>query len=139
MGSFSKTLQQTKTEPETPPVLVDELPEYKRPTLWEDPRPDLSSDHRLWQRILKAAHNLPDEKAAFELVCILNGIRSGGTLLMKGKDSFVFRPLIDDPNDPGKGWASQEEYEYMRDKYMKPHLNNIKVLLAVLKQECWYG
>lgn len=136
MGSFSKTLQQTKTEQETPPVTPDEqqTTEIKPPELWEDPRPDLADDHKLWQRFLKAAHNLPDEKIAFQVTGILNGIRCGGTLLVKGNNGFVLRPLI----DPDKGWGSLQEYEYMRDKYMKPHIESIKVLLAVLKQECWY-
>ncbi|MDX5091624.1 hypothetical protein SD939_10440 [Lactobacillus crispatus] len=134
MGSFSKTLQQTKTEPEIDLPAADQ-PAHKPPALWEDPRPDLQDDHRLWQRFLKLASNLPDEKEAFKLVGILNGIRAGGTQLVKGNNGFVVRPILDSTT----GWASQEEYEYMRDKYMKPHIDSIKVLLQVLKQESWYG
>lgn len=132
MGSFSKTLQQTKTEPVSPPV-GDQQTEHKRPELWEDPRPDLTEDHHLWRRLLKASHNLPDEQEAYKVTGVLNGIRCGGTLIVRGNGGYVLRPLI----DPKRGWSSQEEYEAMRDKYLKPHLQSIKVLLQVLKQDFW--
>lgn len=120
----SRKSQEAKREPENT---------YQPPQLWEDPRPDLADDHHLWQRFLKLACNLPDEKNAFELVGVLNGIRCGGTLLVKGQSGYILRPLI----DPKRGWSSQQEYEEMRDKYLKPHQKHIKVLLQVLKREYW--
>ena len=107
------------------------LKKYTPPPLHEDPRPDLEGDHYLWERFLKLACNLPDEKEAFELVKVLNGMRCAGTRMVKGRASYILRPLIDEQ----KGWGSQEEYEEMRDKYLKPYSDKVKVLLKLLTDE----
>lgn len=125
--SLAERIQKEKAKP---------LQQYQRPPVWEDPRPDLSEDHHLWKRFLKLAANMPDEKEAYELTGVLNGMRCGGTLLVQGKNGgYVLRPLI----DPERGWASQEDYEELRDKFLKPHFEKVKVVLKLLNEDAREG
>lgn len=94
-----------------------------------DPRPDLIEDHALWELLLANA-----AKVNHELFVTLDGFRCGGTRIKKGKKVwYVLRPDIDSTGN--LAWKSQSEYEEARDIYLKPHLDDLIVLLKQLKKE----
>ena len=131
--SLAEQIKTQKKEAEAP---KEPKKEWTPPPPWEDPRPDLEDDHHLWQRLLKLCCNLPDDEQGLELCGVLNGLRCGGTRLVRGKSGgFILRPLI----DPRLGWENREEYEYIRDKFAKPHAETIKVLLKVLTDDVRLG
>ena len=88
-----------------------------------DPRPDLAEDSALWVRFLELA----GEKDK-QLAWTLHGFRCQGTRIVLGRSGYVLRPEL----DPIKGWNSQQEYERMRDKWLKPHIEKIAQLLKKL-------
>ena len=99
---------------------VTAVPELKPLT---DPRTDLVEDSELWTRFLQLAE---DENK--QLTGILHGFRCQGTRIVQGKKGYLLRPEL----DPIKGWNSQQEYERMRDKWLKPHTEKIAQLLKNL-------
>lgn len=105
--------------------------EYQLPQIWVDPRPDLKDDHPLWNRLLQLTFGITDDKESFEICGVLNGIRCGGTLLVKSKNGYKFQPLI----DKQMGFNCREDYDELKEKYLKPHAYQIKVLLKTLSEE----
>lgn len=93
-----------------------------------DPRPDIKIDHLLWNRLLRQANQINEE-----LAMILHGLRCGGTRIRKVKGWYVLRPDVD---PAGKvAWEKKEDYEQLRDKYLKPHLNVVIELMKKLTRE----
>lgn len=88
-----------------------------------DPRPDLAEDSALWKTLL----NLAQEQNPM-LAGVLHGFRCQGTRIRQGKNGYVLRPDI----DPVFAWPSQEDYERERDRWLKPHAEEITALLKRL-------
>ncbi len=88
-----------------------------------DPRPDLVEDSALWVRFLELAGEKDKQLAG-----TLHGFRCQGTRIVLGRSGYVLRPEL----DPEKGWNSQQEYERMREKWLKPHIEKIAQLLKKL-------
>ncbi len=63
-----------------------------------DPRPDLAEDSNLWSKFLESCWNVnPD------LYVTVHGFRCCGVKLVKGKESYILRPIIGDSS----AWSSQ--------------------------------
>lgn len=93
-----------------------------------DPRTDLKEDHPLWNRLLSLASGVD-----IELAQVLHGLRCGGTRLRKLKGFFVLRPDVDPAGRVA--WEKQEDYEELRDKYLKPRMDEVVDLLKRLTRE----
>lgn len=93
-----------------------------------DPRPDLKEDHLLWSRLLDQANGLDEELAG-----VLHGLRCGGTRIKKVKGRYMLRPDIDPSGRVA--WGRAEDYEELRNKYLKPYAQEVIQLLAQLKEE----
>lgn len=104
--------------------LPDDLDIY----LITDPRPDLKEDHQLWEDLLLRATLHSEELAGH-----LHGLRGGGTRIRKAKGWYVLRPDIDPTGRVA--WERKEDYEELRDKYLKPHLDVIVQLLKAMTKE----
>lgn len=93
-----------------------------------DPRPDLKEDHLLWTRLLDQANGLDEELAG-----VLHGLRCGGTRIRKVKGRYILRPDLD---PTGRiAWERVEDYEELRDKFLKPFAQEVIQLLGGLKHE----
>lgn len=88
-----------------------------------DPRPDLEEDSALWKELLNLAQGQNPMLAG-----VLHGFRCQGTRIRQGKNGYVLRPDI----DPVFAWPSQKEYEKERDRWLKPHAEEIANLLRRL-------
>ncbi|WP_143014376.1 MULTISPECIES: hypothetical protein [unclassified Paenibacillus] len=111
------------------------LQEAAPPTV--DPRPDLADDMHLWHVLLKMAAE-DDQRAGRvygvddnTLCGVLNGIRCGGTRIRPGKNGWVIRPDIDPSGHTA--WTTQEEYDYIKARYLQPWVSQIAGLLQELK------
>jgi hypothetical protein len=93
-----------------------------------DPRQDLSEDHHLWKCILLRSYTVNPY-----LTHVLHGLRCGGTRIQKGRTWYVLRPDIDPTGN--LAWDSLESYEELRDRYLKPHLDELIDLLKQLTKE----
>lgn len=94
-----------------------------------DPRPDLKEDSELWTAILKNA-----ARSNLELYGILHGFRCMGTRLKhNSKGNVVLRPDIDPTG--ARAWASQQEYDQAKNRYLVPHHAEITELLSELGDE----
>lgn len=93
-----------------------------------DPRPDLKEDHLLWSRLLDQASERNEELAG-----VLHGLRCGGTRIRKVKGRYILRPDVD---PSGRiAWERKEDYEELRDKYLKPYTKVMIQLLGELGKE----
>lgn len=88
-----------------------------------DPRPDLEEDSALWKALLNLAQGENPMLAG-----VLHGFRCQGTRIRQGRSGYVLRPDI----DPVFAWPSQKEYEKERDRWLKPHAEEIANLLRRL-------
>ena len=131
--SLAEQIKTQKKEAEAP---KEPKKEWTPPPVWKDPRPDLEDDHHLWERLLTLSLNIPDEEKGLDLCGVLNGLRCGGTRIVRGKSGkFVLRPLI----DPEIAWKDREEYEEIRDRFAKPYSTEIASLLKVLTDDVKLG
>jgi hypothetical protein len=92
-----------------------------------DPRRDLAADSELWQELFKLAA----EKNS-EFCDVLRGFRAGGTRLRPGKTIWTLRPDIDTTGRVA--WESQAEYDVMKEKYLKPWIGTLEMVLKELTQ-----
>jgi len=76
-----------------------------------DPRPDLTEDSQLWEKILKIAE-ARDEKA----YNILHGFRCGGAKLEVKNNKVIMQPRIGENHL----WQSQQEYNKDRKEWLMP-------------------
>ena len=88
-----------------------------------DPRPDLTEDSETWVQLLGMAGDN-------ELGWTLQGFRCYGTRLIKGKRSYLLRPLVGD-----ELWPSPEAYAACRERYLRPHETELVTLLRALKTQ----
>jgi len=91
----------------------------------KDPRPDLTSDSKLWTRLLQLA-----EKESPYLPGILHGFRCEGTRIKKGQKGYALRPDIDPAGD--SAWISKREYDEEKQKWLNPYRQEIVQLLKKL-------
>lgn len=103
---------------------------YEPPFIEIDPRPDLIDDSQKWTILLKMALELDGD-----LCGALNGIRCGGTRIRPGRTGsgdirWILRPDIDPSGR--RAWETQTDYEEARDKYLKPHFEEVTGLLQKL-------
>lgn len=130
--SLAQQIQSRKQAVDVAPV--PEVRKFTPPPINQDPRPDLQEDHHLWNRLLTLSCSVPDIKKATDLVGVLHGMRCGGTRLRKGQNGgYVLRPDIDPTGCTA--WESQQAYEEVRDRYLKPHSASLKVVLQFLNRE----
>ena len=102
--------------------------------VYADPRPDIDGDARLWVTLFLEA-----DKVNYKLSDALFGLRCVGARLEKNDTGYVLRPVIDETGNCGfKDWV---EYRDQADKWLKPHLGQLKFLLANLEQmkKKWWG
>jgi len=93
-----------------------------------DPRGWYEKDHHLWVTLLKSTQKLGN-KDLFES---LYAIRIAGTAIVQNKKgSYVLRPNIDPENNVA--WGSIERYKHFTNKFLKPHVKEIALLLKNLK------
>ena len=92
-----------------------------------DPRPDLEADSELWQELLAGCYEA-ENKSGY-LTGILHGFRCGGCRLeySDSKGSYTIRPEVG-----GHNWKSEQEYNDLRDSWLKPHADRIRQALALL-------
>lgn len=90
-----------------------------------DPRPELQKDSELWELLLLNAWVLGDEREGDpnSLYGALHGLRCGGARLVVINDGQC-RIISGD-------WGT-EEYERLRDQYLKPHHAELVKLLTWL-------
>ncbi|WP_426450638.1 hypothetical protein ACP26L_01185 [Paenibacillus sp. S-38] len=94
--------------------------------LLTDPRPDLEKDSKLWSRLIRECIFLPDRRKALELSFRLWTIRSIGTIIRWTHHGSRLEPIL---LSPDSAWPSQEFYDEMKDKYLKPYAAEIRTLL----------
>ena len=91
-----------------------------------DPRPDLSGDSALWDRLL----SLAAQRSSF-LAATLHGFRCQGTIITTlPSGRYALRPLIGD-----NGWPSEEAYTRDKAAWLEPYRNEIALLLRTLLNE----
>lgn len=118
MGSLANHIQQALwASPEDPADSPAHRIELKPPDPL-DPRPDLAEDAELWAKLLEIAF-----AENYELAYTLHGFRCYGTRIKKINDRYVLRPDID--SEGLSAWPSQKEYEEAREKWLRPHVNEI--------------
>ena len=100
-------------------------PGYHPPPLWQDPRPDLEGSGD-WERLLRLAYEMFGEDVAG----VLNGVRSGGAVLVQGKRGIRIEPVI----DAERGWWPPELYAEVRERYMLPIRDEIARCLDALEK-----
>ena len=88
---------------------------------WEDPRPELAEDDRLWKRLLFAAY-VEDGQDSDGLFGALRGLRCHGAALRLGKSTAILGPGEIDP----------AKYADWRRQYLVPHGAELRGLLAEL-------
>lgn len=124
--SLAERLKSLKKEKEFQETIFGE-PEPIEPEPIEieegDPRPDLTEDSELWTRLLKLA-----ARENSDLAALLHAFRCLGTRIRQGRSGYVLRPDV----DPIWAWPSREEYEKERDRWLKPHAEEIASLLKRL-------
>lgn len=95
-----------------------------------NPRPDLQGDASKWAMLLRLAHENNEQ-----FYGVLHGIRAGGTILKEAKTAsgikrWILHPIIDPSGN--KGWASQDEYNEAREKFLMPYKQELSELLSQL-------
>lgn len=91
-----------------------------------DPRPDLGDENEsiLWCELFSYAHGINKN-----LFYALHGFRCQGTRLVPGSSGgWVMRPEIG-----GDSWASQEEYDEWKKKYLEPVRRDVVCALKKLR------
>ncbi|ACV58115.1 hypothetical protein [Alicyclobacillus acidocaldarius] len=91
-----------------------------------DPRPDLVSDHRLWEVLLTQVVN--DDATGWTL----NAARCGGATLRWDNGMYHIVPII----DPRLGFDSQEDWQSFREKWLVPMGKQIAKALKSLGKAC---
>ena len=90
---------------------------------WDwDPRPDLVSDHRLWEVLLTQI--VDDEAAGW----VLNASRCDGATLRWDNGMYHIVPII----DPRLGFDSEEDWREFREKWLMPMKQQIVSYLKKL-------
>lgn len=115
-----RTPQQATAPPKDEPIPFTRVPS------WRDPRPDLKADSALWGALLRIAEGKSDAFCG-----VLNGFRCGGTRIKAGKSGWVLRPDIDSTGR--HAWESQEEYDELKGKFLKPYIDNGWLVEALKK------
>lgn len=90
-----------------------------------DPRPDLSYDSPEWSKLLTMAEGVDKELAG-----VLDGFRSCGLRLHRGREGWSLRPDLDPNNSK---WLTKEGYLQDRDKWLMPYQVEIVNLLQRLE------
>jgi len=90
----------------------------------KDPRPDLASDHELWDKVLEQSRQID-----LNMCGVLHGLRCmGGRLSQEGKTlSFQFGNEIE--------WNEKFSILYVRNKYIKPYSEKIKQVFEKVSNE----
>ncbi|WP_206832139.1 hypothetical protein [Alicyclobacillus fructus] len=89
-----------------------------------DPRPDLVSDHELWELLLTQV--VRDEETGW----LLNACRCSGCTLEWNGTMLKLVPLI----DPTLGFDSEEDWHDFRSKWLVPNSQAITNALRQLTQ-----
>ena len=94
--------------------------------MFKDTRPDLEAQDGLeslnWGFLLAAAWPV-----SRELAITLHGFRCQGSRLVKTEKGYAIKPEVGE-----QGWASEQEYQEARDKYLVPHREQLTRLLKNL-------
>lgn len=95
---------------------------------WSDPRDDLNEDSHLWYELMALVdHNE-------ELFNQLAYFRASGSILSRGKNSYIMKPLIDSTGN--RGWPNEASYLEMRDKHLKNHAETLRAALLKMHWSC---
>jgi hypothetical protein len=95
--------------------------------VYSDPRPDLAEDSELWLWLLVEADTISGK--LFE---VLHGFRCGGARIRQGKTGYIIRPELDQTGKTSI-WKTQRDYEKERDRWLRPFIKEISVLLKNLR------
>lgn len=101
----------------------DRGPFEEEVVVFKDPRSDLASENPeesyWWCWLLADAWNV-----SRELAVTLHGFRCMGTRLERKEKGFVLKPEVSE-----RAWASEEEYQEARNKYLMPYKEQLTRLL----------
>jgi len=86
-----------------------------------DPRPDLTEDHALWERLLSSAMAL-DGGSPDGVAQALNGLRCLGAVIRRERGAWVIR----------RGELPAPEYEDLRRRWLFPYRKRVATLLDKL-------
>ncbi|BBI32457.1 hypothetical protein [Cohnella abietis] len=89
-----------------------------------DPRPDLP-DTKQWRLLFLHIPLLEDKPKACKIHLILWSLRCYGMILKLNSSGFFFSAII----DPKQGFDSADEFRDMRDRFLRPHSEEIASLL----------
>lgn len=128
MGRFSQILSDIDSPPSPGSTNIQDKPHEEKSI---DPRPDITSDHLLWVKVLTNAKEMFDEHKEINggqtsLFKILHGIRCGGGQLEETQQAYKL-------HHGNEEWPDDASWQVVRVRWLTPVKDDLIELFRLCK------